>query len=196
MGDICYSLHTLNVRGPLRDRGAKVTERVGRARDVVVERAGRRDSHGTSLGERILVGAEVHERPAVLGLLLDQVLDVHLGIRVTGVLGTVGLDDEYDARLGLVSLDGLADGVQQGGRAARLESLGRQRRDVAQRRVLVDVINFMIELDEGQLTPDGLLVRDKGVEAADRVDPASLHGARAIEEEDESTVHSMFLDGA
>jgi hypothetical protein len=47
----------------------------------------------------------------------------------------------------------------------------------------------VIEKVQGDLATEGLLVIQAGVETTDRVGPARLHRTRAIQDEDDRTVH-------
>jgi len=170
---------------------AQLSERIRSAVGVVIHRRAWRDSDGPRLGERILVGAEVHKRPAVLLALEDQVLDVRLGVRMAGVLLAVRQDDHSGNGVALEILDSLTDRIQQRGGPARRERLTGQWLDLSNRLGVIRLQVLVVKLNKREGPAISLLLIHKGVEAADGVVPARLHRSRAVEEED--PVHSYFL---
>ena len=167
---------------------------LGRISHIIIERVGTGETNSTRLGKRILVRAEIHEDPSVLGLLFNKVLDMRPRKCPTPILLTVRLDDEYDTRLGGMLLDCRPDRIEQGGRPAWSVRLVCKWFNIDKGHVRVDLLNFMIKLNESHLTPDSLLVRHERIESADRVVPANLHRTGSVQKEDERSFHLLTND--
>ena len=131
------------------------------------------NTHRPSLGERILVRTQVHHCPGLVGLLLDEVLDVCLGIFSTCILVTIRQDDEGRDLAG--ALDSLANSVKQCSRPARLECLASQGSHILEIDILISHVILVVKLNQCELASQSLLVRHEGVEPSNRVVPARLH---------------------
>src|SRR5690606_10793846 len=125
----------------------------------------------------------------------DALGDVLPGEAGRGVLLAVGEDGDGDVAGLLVvggggeaspeAVDGVADGVEQGGAAAGDEAVAVERKDLGDGNGVVDGEDLVVEEDEGEADGSGrgLLVAEEFVEAVDGGLAHGAHRAGTVEDE-------------
>lgn len=152
-------------------------------------------------GNGVLVGSEEEEVPLIfVRLMADAFLDV-LNLKMSGgvflAIGEDGDDDTGRALLGGEGGEALAefvnataDGIEQGGAAARDVAGGIEREDFAEREGEIGSFVLIVKEDEGEAGGIWLggLFAEEAVEASNGGGGHGLHGAGAIKDEKDFSV--------
>ena len=152
-------------------------------------------------GDGVLVGSEEEEVPLILvRLMADAFLDV-LNLKMSrGIFLAIGEDGNDDAGGSLLFgeigealaefVDATADGIEQGGAAAWDVAGGVEREDLGEREGEVGCLVLIIEEDEGEAGGIWLggLLAEEAVKACDGGGGHGLHGAGAVQDEEDFSV--------
>ena len=160
------------------------------------------DVHLRGRGDGVLTRSQEKELPGVdFGLVPDALGNVLPGVAGGAVFLTVGQDGERDVVRPVrrweggetlsKTINGVADGIEQGGTAARDVGFDIQRYDLGDGDGVKAGLDGGIKEDETEAVVPrrGLLITEEDVETVDGGLADRLHGAGAVEDEGEFGFH-------